>query len=295
MPSDPRGKENMPLISFDHQLVRRNALLRSLPEETLQEIAPHLEPIDIRLREELLSCDAPMDYVYFPCACIIGLVARESAGGSIGITLIGNEGFVGLEVVTDRHDALQTAICRTPGLALRVKRHRFAAAMRRAPGLRAAAMRYFQRQMRELALLAACNQMHTIEQRLVKWILLTADRSGPRFQLTQEQLAELVGTHRPGISLAAAALQQAGLIAYRRGNMTVLDRPAMESRSCACYARMRPAGAPGGGQCSTHTRRGGSIPPALIAECTPRKHRDTGIKRKKGSPGWIDSRSKMNY
>jgi CRP-like cAMP-binding protein len=216
-----------------------NRLLNDLRTGPLSEVASWFEVFTHDAREVLYAPGMPVDHVYFPSTSTISLVARETSGVCAGITLVGNEGVVGLEALTGRHTALQEAACLTSGASFRISRHQFHLAIRRHAQFRQLLLRYYYAHIGALMHLASCNQQHEIEQRLPRWILMTADRCGPEFFLTQEQLSELLGTHRPSISLAAARLQEAGCINYRRGNIVVLDRAELEEQCCACYGYLR--------------------------------------------------------
>jgi CRP-like cAMP-binding protein len=223
-----------------HEVPGRNRLLASLPGGDREQLRPLLEPVRLDFKQVLYAPNEPIAHVYFPLDAVVSLLTVMEDGASVEIGTVGNEGMVGLPVFLGADSLPSQAFSQVPGDALRMEAPVFREAAERLPALRRAMHRYTQALFNQVAQSAACNRLHSLEERCARWLLMTHDRVGTdRFQLTQEFLAQMLGTRRPSVSVAAGMLQQAGFIRYSRGRITVADREGLEGASCECYEVIR--------------------------------------------------------
>lgn len=214
-----------------------NHLLSLLPEDEFQRISSLLQPVRTDFKEVLFKRDNPIEYVYFPCDSVFSVLTFMQNGTAVEVGTVGNEGFSGIELLIGADTAIDTTICQVAGNSLRMRAADFKEAIHGDTVMRRLAERFLQAFLSQVSQSVACNRLHTIEERFSRWVLLTHDRvKGEHFHLTQEFLADMLGVHRPSVSLVAGAFQQAGLIKYTRGNLTILNRKGLEDASCECYA-----------------------------------------------------------
>ena len=224
------------------QSPNQNHLLAGLPTAEFEHIAPHLELVAMPLGEILYESGSQLKYVYFPTTAIVSLHYGTENGASSEIAGVGNEGVLGISLFMGGNTTLGRAIVSTGGYAYRLKARVLMEEYNRVGGRRAGAMqhmllRYTQALITQVSQTAVCNRHHTVEQQLCRWLLLTLDHMpSNELTMTQELISSMIGVRREGITEAAGHLQQAGLIRYRRGHITVLDRSGLESRVCECYA-----------------------------------------------------------
>jgi len=214
-----------------------NRLLRSLTPEDHRRIEPQLEPVRLELKDILYKPGDVVDYVYFPGGGFVSVVTVLANGDMVEVATIGNEGIVGLSAVAVGYREptltmvqMETDVChRMPVAAFRRELDRHGA-------LQDVVSRFSQALMGVIMQSTACNATHTIEQRLARWLLTAHDRVGrASFPLTQEFVAMMLGAARPTVSIVAGIQQRAGLISYRRGHITILNRKMLEAASCECY------------------------------------------------------------
>lgn len=218
----------------------RNHLLRTLAPADYDRLRPHLEPTALPLGMVISAPDAPVSHVHFPRCGIISMVKEMADGGTVEVATVGNEGLVGLPAFLGTGSAPVRAFVQVAGESVRVDAATFAALAEECAGLRRSVHRHVQALMNQMAQTAACNRVHTVEERLARWLLMAHDRAGgDEIPLTQHFMAEMLGVRRAGVSVAAGALQKAGMIAYRRGKIAIVDRAALETASCECYAAVR--------------------------------------------------------
>jgi CRP-like cAMP-binding protein len=225
----------MTLVLFD-----RNDLLAAMHEHERQRWMPRLEPVALEAGEVLYQPDQPaLAYAYFPVFSVVSLLWLTAGGPSAQTAVIGKEGMLDVSVCLGGEAMPVRAIVQQSGLALRVSNTWLKEEFNRSSQVRRILLRHAQALMAQAAQTAACNRRHTIEQQLCRWILLSLDRSGePELTTTQEHIATMLGVRREGVSEAAGQLQRAGIIAYRRGRIAVLDRGGLERRSCECYTQV---------------------------------------------------------
>ena len=217
-----------------------NRLLAALPEEFYQRLSPHLEPIALESGAVLYEMEAPIDYFYFPFDAVISLVTQMKDGRIVEVGLVGNEGVTGLAALFGQSVSAERAIVQIPNGGTRVKAAVILDEFKRQGEVHDAFLKYANFFMRQVAQTAACNASHTVEKRLARWLLMCRDRiRSNELNLTQEFLAEMLGTRRATVNVAAVALQSAGLLKYNRGRIQIIDLPGLEGFACECYAAVR--------------------------------------------------------
>lgn len=217
-----------------------NRLLTRLQAAGVRGLEATLEPVTLPAKRVLYDLNGPVETVFFPTSAMISEVILMSNGREVEAATIGNEGFVGVTVLFGLDFSPHHAVCQAPGRGFRMPTKVFLTAVDRYPEVRRVIDRYLAFSYRYANQTVACNALHPVEQRAAKWLLMTSDRVGSdEFQLTQEFLAEMLGVHRPTVSVVAAGLQAAGLITYRRGVIRITDRPKLQTAACECYATLR--------------------------------------------------------
>jgi len=213
-----------------------NRILAALPEEEYQYLLPYLELVSLRFQQTLYEPNAPMRFGYFPNRGMICLIAVMRNGASVEVGVIGNEGFLGTPILLGVKANPHQALVQIAGNAFRVKAEALATILPRTPMLERMLRRFVQAQAFQLAQSAACNRLHEVVERLARWLLMARDRAGSDvLPLTHEFLAEMLGSRRSTVTVAAGALQRTGLIEYSRGQVKILDRTGLEKSTCECY------------------------------------------------------------
>lgn len=218
----------------------RNHLLRSLPPAELDRLLPLLERVEVAPMEVIAERGAVLPYVHFPETAIISLLSQLSDGTLVENGTVGYEGVAALPLLlgTEWTPALITG--QVPGASLRIEAAAFRALLPELPTFDVLARRYALYFLTQVSQSLACNSRHRVEQRCARWLLMSHDRvPGDQFVLTHEVLAQMLAVRRTGVTVAAGALQDAGYIRYRRGRITVVDRPGLEGAACECYAVVR--------------------------------------------------------
>ncbi|MDQ3943823.1 MAG: Crp/Fnr family transcriptional regulator [Actinomycetota bacterium] len=220
---------------------RDNYILGALPDQEYRSVFEALEPIQATITESVFEPEVAIAHVYFPISSVFSLVAPERKDiAAVEVGTIGREGIVGLPVFLGAGTSPFAAFCQIAGPAARIPAPGFRSLLGDAAVLRQQLERFTHAAMVQLAQNVACNRVHGAQQRASKSLLMTHDRVGrDRFSLTQDFLAQMLGVARPRASQTASALQDAGLIAYSRGVITILDRHGLEARACTCYGLMR--------------------------------------------------------
>jgi CRP-like cAMP-binding protein len=216
--------------------VPRNRLLAALPRAELEQILPMLTRVELPIGMTIYEPKVRIEHVYFVLEGIISMVS-EMREGTVEVGTVGCEGMTGLPIVLAADTMPSRAFVQVPGEALMMHADDLRRAMDDSPTLRRLVYRYVLALFDQTAQHAACNRLHGLEERCARWLLMTHDRvTGDVLHLKQQFLAEMLGVHRPAVTLAAGALQKAGIIRYSRGRVTVLDRAALENAACECYA-----------------------------------------------------------
>ena len=226
--------------SASPQAAERNQLLRTLPPPTYAALLPDLEPVELTRGQVLWRHDAPIRGVYFPRTAVTSLLTPLADEAPVESATVGYEGLVGVPVVLGADTTHTHALAQIPGEAARVDAGRFRAWLAGADGATALFLRYAQALLEQTAQSVACNRRHELEERCARWLLATRDRVGAdSFPLTHDFLAAMLGVRRATVTVAAGMLQQAGLIKYSRGKVTILDPEGLEDASCECYGVVR--------------------------------------------------------
>jgi CRP-like cAMP-binding protein len=216
---------------------RDNFLLAALPDPEWQRWQSLLEKVEMPLGQVLYEPGTTLAHVYFPTTSIVSLLYVMENGASAEIAVVGNEGLVGVALFMGGESTPSRAVVQSAGHGLRLKAQLMKEEFNRAGPVLHLLLRYTQALITQMAQTAACNRHHTLDQQLCRWLLLSLDRLGTNeLAMTQELIANMLGVRREGVTEAALELQEAGLIRYARGRITVLDRPGLEKRTCECYA-----------------------------------------------------------
>lgn len=217
-----------------------NQLLAALSKKEYQALQVHLEEVPLIFEEFLYRPNVVISDVYFPNSGIVSLVAGVTERSTLEVGLVGNEGMVGLSVFMGVNTPLNHAVVQGAGSAMKMKAVTFRKECSNGGSLPRLLLRYTHSVFTQISQSAVCNQLHSIDSRLSRWLLMTHDRMGDdQFLLTQEFLSNMLGVRREGVNKAAGDLQKRGLISYQRGRLQVLDRPGLEAISCACYEIIR--------------------------------------------------------
>jgi CRP-like cAMP-binding protein len=215
---------------------RANRLLNALPAAEYEGLESHLEGVAMPLGEVIYEPGAQPRYVYFPTTSIVSLLYVMADGASAEIAVVGNEGILGISLFMGGETTTSRAVVQSAGHAYRLSAKRLKEEFQRSGPMLHLLLRYTQALITQMAQTAVCNRHHSIDQQLCRWLLLSIDRlPSNELTMTQELIANMLGVRREGVTEAAGQLQDAGLIAYQRGRITVLDRPGLEDRCCECY------------------------------------------------------------
>ncbi|NHA14656.1 Crp/Fnr family transcriptional regulator [Thioalkalivibrio sp. XN279] len=215
----------------------QNHLLAALPHQAQLRLRTHLELVDMPLGKVLYESGQSSQQVYFPTNCIVSLLYVMENGASAEISVVGNEGIVGIAVFMGGESTTSRAIVQSAGHAYKLAGQRLKDEFNRHGDLQVLMLRYTQALITQMAQTAVCNRHHTIDQQLCRWLLLSLDRlRSSELTMTQELIANMLGVRREGVTEAAGKLQRLGVIDYHRGQIKVLDREKLEALSCECYA-----------------------------------------------------------
>jgi CRP-like cAMP-binding protein len=216
---------------------RQNQLLAAVPDAELERWLPFLEAVDLPLGKVLYESGTRLAYVYFPTTAIVSLLYPMEDGASAEIAVVGFEGLVGISLFMGGESTTSRAVVQSAGSGLRLSSQQMMLEFNRAGPVLHLLLRYTQALISQMTQTAVCNRHHSLDQQLCRWLLLSLDRlQGNELVMTQELIANMLGVRREGVTEAAGNLQQQGLIQYRRGKITVLDRAGLELRTCECYA-----------------------------------------------------------
>jgi CRP-like cAMP-binding protein len=214
---------------------RVNRILEALPTAERLRLAGKLTPVELPIKTVLFEPGQEIDAVYFPLDGVVSLVTALEDGAIVEVATVGNEGIVGVPLLSGGSLAVR-AISQVSGRALRMQAGFFLAELDRNGPLSKIVRRYLQALFGQISQAAACNRLHSNEERLSRWLLMSHDRVGvDEFAITHEFLGQMLGSRRATVTLSAGILQAAGLIRYHRGLVTVIDRPGLEAVSCECY------------------------------------------------------------
>ena len=215
----------------------QNHILAALPSEVKQRLFPFLELVELNLGKVIYESGDTLSHVYFPTDSIVSLLYEMENGSSAEISVVGNEGLVGVALFMGGESTPSRAIVQSAGQAYRLPGQKIKDEFNRHGDVLLLLLRYTQSLITQMAQTAVCNRHHSIDQQLCRWLLLSLDRlPSNQLTMTQELIANMLGVRREGVTEAAGKLQLLGVIEYSRGRITVLDRPKLEQLSCECYA-----------------------------------------------------------
>jgi CRP-like cAMP-binding protein len=215
----------------------QNHLLAALSDPARERLLPQLHLIHLPLGMVLSEPGTPQNNVYFPIDSIVSLMYVMEDGASAEISVVGNEGLLGLALFMGGETTSSRAIVQSAGEAYRLPGPQLKDEFHRNGELQVLLLRYTQALITQMAQTAVCNRHHSVDQQLCRWLLLSLDRlPSNHLVMTQELIANMLGVRREGVTEAAGKLQKEGVIRYHRGQITVLDRSKLEELSCECYA-----------------------------------------------------------
>jgi CRP-like cAMP-binding protein len=218
----------------------RNLILKTIPDDEYASLQPHLEFVELPQQRILHEPGEKIEFAYFLNAGMASLVVLTQDGRSVEVAIVGKEGVVGTSLAVGIDRDTYRAIIQISGIGFRVKSDLLEEVLRDAPELQLVLNRYVLVQGLQVAQIAACNRLHEIEQRLARWLLMCQDRvESDLLPVTHEFLAQMLGTGRPSVSLAAGILQRAGTIENLRGTVKILNRKGLEGAACECYRAMQ--------------------------------------------------------
>jgi CRP-like cAMP-binding protein len=217
-------------------VVAGNGLLAALPTDELAYLRPHLETVRLRPKRWFQPAELPLEHVYFPLGGMVSLMVSTTQGAVVEVAVVGREGMVGVSVVLEANRPPFDMLCQVAGDALCMPAASCVQCAQQLPVFRARLLRYALALLHETALSAACNSLHTVEQRLARWLLLCSVRVGASsFPMTHEWLAQMLGVSRPFVTQTLGRLTKAGLIEHQRGLLRIVDSAGLEALACADY------------------------------------------------------------
>ena len=212
-----------------------NRLLR-IPAAEFDQLRPHLEQVPLTPGDFYLSAGEPLSHVYFPYSGLVSLIISMQDGATVQVATVGHRGMLGISVFLESDPAPYEMVCQVRGEAVRLSVQSFIELSDRLHGFRRLLHRYSLCLLHEISRTAACNNLHSVEQRLARWLLLCSDQvAADTYPLTHESLARMLGARRPYVSRTARALRQDGLIQYSRGTLRITDRAGLEAVACEDY------------------------------------------------------------
>lgn len=232
----PHPSHRRSVVASSHE-TKLNQLLGALPDADLKRWLPDLELIELPLGKVLYESGGVEKNVYFPTSGIVSLLYVMKNGDAAEIAVIGNEGIVGISLLMGGNSTPSRAVVQSAGRGYRLKAQIIKDDFERVRPVTHLLLRYTQALITQISQTAVCNRHHSLDEQLCRWLLLSLDRlPGSELVMTQELIANMLGVRRQGVTEGALKLQEAGLIRYSRGRITILDRKGLESRACECYA-----------------------------------------------------------
>jgi CRP-like cAMP-binding protein len=228
----------MPALNVRQEEVR-NVILASLPAEEFAEVAPLLLPVGLETGDRIYDMEEVVRFVHFIDGGLLSLLSTLEDGTSIEVGSLGREGMGGLSVLLGADRAAHTGLVQAAGTAFRMRTEHARECFARLPGFQQKLLRYTRLLMSQITLTAACNTLHTVEERLARWLLMCRRRlESDRLPLTHEFLSHMLGVRRSGVTVAVGILQQAGFIRHSRGTIVVTDPEGLRAASCECVRLM---------------------------------------------------------
>lgn len=218
-----------------YRIGRMNRLLEAMGD-AIDPLKAHLERVTLELHTPLILPNEPLQYAYFPLTCLASLVTVLEDGATVEAGSVGREGMVGIPILLRASTTPMQTVVQVGGEALRVKIDILKEHLDKTPRVQNLLYRYIHALFVIASQSTACNRRHQVDERLARWLLMSADGIGSEeIAITHEYLATMLGVRRPGVTDAALKLQEEGLIHYRRGGTTIIDRVGLEARACECY------------------------------------------------------------
>jgi CRP-like cAMP-binding protein len=213
-----------------------NWLLASLSDRTYARLTRHCDTVPIRVKDRLYRPNEPFEHAYFPQSGCLSMITEMNDGSCVEVGTVGWEGMSGTCLLHDAHELPTCCMVQVTGTAKRIAVSALQSELQASNELLGLLRRYANAWVNQVGRSGSCNAVHSVEERFARWLLMTHDRVPTNvIPLTQELLAIMLGVRRPSVTLAAGALQRAGVIDYTRGKILVLDRAALEAVSCECY------------------------------------------------------------
>ncbi len=225
-------------MSLDKNLFQQpsNKILAALPASDYQRLVPHLKLVSLELHQMLYQAGEPITQIYFPEKAMVSIVATMEDGSTAEVGIVSSEGMIGIPVILGNNITTTTSFVQISGTAIQINADVVRAEFNRGGAIQTLLLSYIQTIYSELAQAAACNRLHTLDERLARWLLTVSDRvESEDFFLTQEFIAQMLGVRRSGVTVAASTLSRAGMISYKRGHISILNREDLEATSCECY------------------------------------------------------------
>ena len=224
-------------MSLDENIFQQpsNKLLAALPANEYQRLVPHLKLVSLEVHQMLYEAGEPITHVYFPDNSMVSIVATMEDGSTAEVGIVSSDGMTGIPVILGNNTTITTSFVQISGTAMQMNADVLRAEFNRGGALQTLLLCYVQAIYSELAQAAACNRLHTLDERLARWLLTVSDRvESEDFFLTQEFISQMLGVRRSGVTVAASTLSQAGMISYKRGHISILNREDLEATSCEC-------------------------------------------------------------
>ncbi|MEH2356263.1 Crp/Fnr family transcriptional regulator [Nostoc sp.] len=213
-----------------------NALLATLPSSDYERLIPHLKLVSLPTRQVIYEPGEPITHVYFPQNAVVSIVTIMEDGSTVEVGIVSNEGMVGIPVILGGNTTTTKAFVQVAGAGMQMDADILRTEFNRGGAIQKLLLRYVRAIYTELTQSCACNRLHTLEERLARWLLTVSDRfESDDFPLTQEFIAQMLGVRRSGVTVAASTLSRAGMIRYQRGQINILNRENLEATSCECY------------------------------------------------------------
>jgi CRP-like cAMP-binding protein len=228
------------MAEFDLSLARKNRLLASLPSSDFARIASTLEPVALKRGETLYHEGTPIDHVYFPTGALISHVASMKDGTVVEVAVVGREGMVGLPLALATETSPRKVMAQAPGGAMKLSAAAFQREMLDGSALIDCLKRYTMIHLTQTTQWVACNRLHSLEERLARWLLASADATGSeQFDLTQDFIAQMLGVRRPSVTVIVRGFEKQEMVQTSRGRISISDRGALERAVCECYHFVR--------------------------------------------------------
>jgi len=226
--------------TVSEDVARTNHLLAGIVDEEMARLLPNLQAVSLSLGKVIYESGEKLDYIYFPTTAIISLLYIMESGATAEIGVVGNDGLIGIAIFMGGDTTPNRAVVQSAGRALKMKAQVMKDEFTRGGRFHNQCLRYTQALITQISQTAVCNRLHSVDQQLCRWLLLSHDRlPSDRLIMTHDLIANMLGVRREGITHAAQKLQKAGYISYVRGDMTILNRKGLEASVCECYKVVR--------------------------------------------------------